>query len=74
MMGISPEILNLILQLIRLAISEIPELINAEQTIVNLLESGRDPTPEERAQLDAAHDLIKQRVLDKLRADVDDPV
>ena len=33
---------------------EIPSLVLAGQTVVKLLQEGRDPTPEEQAQFDAA--------------------
>lgn len=65
----SPALLNLILQLVQLGISEIPDLIAAEQTIVHLLTTGKDPTPEEIEQLDAAHNAIKEKLAAKLAAD-----
>lgn len=69
----NPAILNLVLQLVQLAISEIPELIQAEQTIVSLITSGADPTPAQLAQIDAAYQLVSAKLDAKLAADLDTP-
>lgn len=69
----SPALLALILQLVQLALSEIPELISAEETIRALLISGADPTPEQEAQINAAHDVVKAKLEAKLAMDLDTP-
>lgn len=66
----SPALLNLIFQLVQLAIHEIPELINAEQTIISLISSGANPNPQQIEQLNQAHDLIKDKLAAKLDADL----
>lgn len=66
----SPAVLNLILQLIQLAIAEIPELIKAEQTIVSLVTSGKDPTPEQLAEIDAAYSAVSAKLDAKLAGDL----
>lgn len=69
----NPAILNLIIQLVQLAISEIPELIQAEQTIVSLITSGADPTADQLAQIEAAYQAVSAKLDAKLAADLDSP-
>lgn len=66
----SPAVLNLILQLIQLAIAEIPELIKAEQTIVSLVTSGADPTPAQLAEIDVAYNAVSAKLDAKLAGDL----
>jgi len=44
----------LILQLLQMGLTVVPELISAAQTEVGLLNSGQAPTPAQQAQIDAA--------------------
>lgn len=69
----SPALLQLILQLVQLAISEIPELISAEQTIVSLITSGADPTDAQKAQIDAAYAVVSAKLDAKLAQDIGQP-
>lgn len=69
----NPAVLNLILQLVQLAIAEIPELIRAEQTIIALITSGADPTSDQIAQIDAAYQAVSAKLDAKLAADLNPP-
>lgn len=50
---LTPELVTSVLLFIRLAMQEVPTLIEAGQRIIKLLTSGQDPTPEEQAEIDA---------------------
>jgi len=45
------------IQIIQLAIQYAPELLQEGQTVIQLLTSGQDPTPEQQASFDAAMQL-----------------
>lgn len=69
-MAVSANILPLLEALVQLAITVAPELIRDFNLLKELLISGKDPTPEEQASIDAAleqaHTLLQEHIAAKL--------
>lgn len=64
---LTPELVTSVLLFIRLAMQEVPTLIEAGQRIIKLLTSGQDPTPEEQAEIDAmlqaSHEALQAKLV-----------
>lgn len=69
-MPINAALIPLLTALVQLAASVAPELIKDFKLLVDLLTSGKDPTPEEQAQIDAAleqaHNALQAHISAKL--------
>lgn len=62
-------LLALLEQLIPIAIANVPGMITSAETIINLIKSGSDPTPEQQAGIDsdlaAAHQALQAAIANK---------
>lgn len=58
----SPAVIALIEGIIQLAIQLGPELVKEGQLAISLLKSGKDPTADEQAQIDAALDAVNAKL------------
>lgn len=58
----SPTTIALVQQFIALAIQYGPALAKQGKILVDLIDSGQDPTPEQQAEIDAALDDINREL------------
>lgn len=58
----SPSLLALISQIIQIAVTAAPGIIKDVNLIMELLSSGKDPSPEQQAQIDEALDRANAAV------------
>lgn len=70
----SPALIQLITQIVQLAIAVIPELVKQGQLVVELLTSGKDPTEEQMKEIDFALELINTKLAEAVAKKADESV
>lgn len=65
---LTPAMLALLTALVQLAIQVLPEIFKEGQLLIQLLSSGKEPTAEQQAEIDAALDTIHKKLQEHIAA------